>query len=378
VRRIAALPLAVVFTLVVLSLAWSTSLQGQAKAQDRAGTDLQRVRSTARVLAGAFDKDSGLFRGTGWWNSANGISALANASRALKTSEFDSIFENTFVQAQKKGPGFLNEFYDDEGWWALAWLDVYELRGGGRYLEMSRSIFENMTTGWSDTCQGGIWWKKNERYKNAIANELFLAVAVRLAEDTSGQTRAGYLGWAKREEEWFAGSGLINGEGLVNDGLDAACHNNQKTTWTYNQGVILTGLSGLAALSDSATPLQLARRVALAVHTHLADAEGVLHDPCEPQCGEDGVQFKGILMRNLVTLEKASPTPEIADLLHKNAESVWTKARTADGAFSVDWSGPPRDSGTGSLISALDALTAPLLLKPAQTVKPMGRVAAGQ
>ena len=321
---------------------------------------MQRVESAARLLAGAYDKDSGLFQGTGWWNSANGISALVNASRALHSSEFDPIFENTFTQAQRRNPGFLNEFYDDEGWWALAWLDVYELRGGKRYLEASQSIFSDMTAGWSDTCSGGIWWKKNERYKNAIANELFLSVAVRLAANTRGRSRARYLDWAQKEEHWFVASGMINADSLINDGLDSTCHNNQKTTWTYNQGVILTGLSGLAALQHTSSPLQLAHRIADAVNHHLADAQGILHDPCEPNCGADGIQFKGILARNLAALEQASPSPAIAMMLHKNAESLWTNARTGDGHFSVNWSGPPQDSGTGSLISALDALTAPL------------------
>jgi predicted alpha-1,6-mannanase (GH76 family) len=323
----------------------------------------RRVEAAAHTLAMTYDRDTGLFRGTGWWNSANGISALSRVSRDLHTHAFDSIFRNTFVVAQRKSPDFLNEFYDDEGWWALAWLDVYQLRGGARYLGMSESIFADMTAGWSDTCGGGIWWKKNERYKNAIANELFLSVAVRLAETTTGPARARYLEWAEKEERWFVSSGMINAQGLINDGLDDSCRNNQKTTWSYNQGVILTGLSGLGRLTGDQATVQLADRIALAVSAHLVDAQGILHDPCEPNCGDDGVQFKGILVRNLVTLERSSPSAEIVALLEKNAASVWEKARTADGHFSVDWAGPPRDSGTGSLISALDALTAPLSLR---------------
>ena len=352
--------------LVATSLLFLFSITTPAVAEDHttrsqsASEEAKHVEATARVLADAYDKDTGLFRGTGWWNSANGVTALANASRDLHTKEFDSIFENTFVAAQRKNPNFLNEYYDDEGWWALAWLDVYQLHGGSRYLAMSKSIFADMSGGWSDVCGGGIWWKKNEKYKNAIANELFLSVAVRLAAATSGKSRAGYLDWAKKEEHWFVNSGMMNADGLINDGLDSECHNNQKTTWTYNQGVILTGLSGISKLTNDAAALSLANQIAHAVHAHLEDAQGVVHDPCEPNCGEDGIQFKGILVRNLATLQKASPSPEIAALLKTNAASVWTNARTETGHFSVNWAGPPQDSGTGSLISALDALTASL------------------
>ena len=162
------------------------------------------------------------------------------------TPDFLPVLANTFDRNSKKN--FLNEYYDDEGWWALGWAGAYELTHEARYLEMAELIFADMAGGWDDTiCGGGIWWKKPKQYKNAIANELFLSVAAKLASLTpDAQKRATYLDWAQREWKWFAASGMINSENLVNDGLDAACHNNHRTTWTYNQGVILGGLTVLA------------------------------------------------------------------------------------------------------------------------------------
>ncbi len=322
----------------------------------------QRVEAAAATLRNTYDPRTGLFRGTGWWNSANGITALANASRELPTRKFDTLFAKTFATAQHQHPGFLNEFYDDEGWWALAWLDVYELRHDPRYLRMAEFIFTDMSGGWSDTCGGGIWWKKNEHYKNAIANELFLSVAVRLAQLSATSARPQYVSWAEREERWFLASGMINSDSLVNDGLDSSCQNNHRQTWTYNQGVLLTGLVGLHQLTGDPAALGLAEKIASAVEQHLTDQDGVLHDPCEPNCGADGVQFKGILVRNLVLLSRASRGTVSLRLIDLNAESVWTRARTGTNRFSVVWSGPPQDGGTGSLISALDALTAALRL----------------
>ena len=78
-------------------------------------------------------------------------------------------------------PGFLNKYYDDEGWWALAWIDAYDLTHEKRYLAMSQSIFDDMAGGWDEACCGGIWWSKDRKYKNEIANELFLSVAAHLA-----------------------------------------------------------------------------------------------------------------------------------------------------------------------------------------------------
>src|SRR6185437_15617563 len=122
------------------------------------------------------------------------------------------------VAAQNTSPGFLNKYYDDEGWWALAWVDAWDLTGDNAYLAMAESIFKDMAAAWDDTCGGGIWWNRDRKYKNAIANELFLSVAAHLA-NRDLHNRARYLKWANREWSWFAHSGMINSRNLVNDGL---------------------------------------------------------------------------------------------------------------------------------------------------------------
>jgi predicted alpha-1,6-mannanase (GH76 family) len=187
----------------------------------------------------------------GWWNSANAITVLADYSRIADSKQYDGVFASTFTAAQRKNPGFLNKFYDDEGWWALAWIDVYDQTGNARYLGIAESIFTDMAGGWSDTCGGGIWWSKDRKYKNAIANELFLSVAAHLANRTADASRREYLNWANKEWAWFRVSGMINSSHLINDGLDnrgsettaTACTNNGGTVWSYNQGVILGGLT---------------------------------------------------------------------------------------------------------------------------------------
>ena len=76
---------------------------------------------------------------------------------------------------------------------------------------------------------------------------------------------------------------MINPRNLVNDGLDSACRNNHRTTWTYNQGVILGGLSMLAKQTGDAKFLERAQSIALAAISRLTDQHGILHDPCEPE-----------------------------------------------------------------------------------------------
>ncbi len=93
---------------------------------------LTRSHTAATALLTLYNHDTGLFNTTGWWNSANAITALADTSRLTHDKSLRTTLRNTFDQAPKLHPDFLNEFYDDEGWWALAWIDSYELAPRGK------------------------------------------------------------------------------------------------------------------------------------------------------------------------------------------------------------------------------------------------------
>ena len=108
--------------------------------------------NTAIALAGQRNRIQDTSR---WWNSANAITAVIGYMSATgDRSYLKSVVENTFAKAQTvrrpvarvslarplavlrraSYPGFINSFYDDEGWWALAWIDAYDLTGEERYL----------------------------------------------------------------------------------------------------------------------------------------------------------------------------------------------------------------------------------------------------
>ena len=300
----------------------------------------------------------------GWWNSANAVTVLVDYARVSKSTQYFPIFANTFTEAQKTSPAFLNNFYDDEGWWALAWIDAYGITQNPQYLSMAESIFANMAGGWDGTCGGGIWWSKDKQYKNAIANELFLSVAAHLANRTSGAERRQYLNWGNREWTWFVASGMINSKNLINDGLGksrgqmtgAGCTNNGQTTWSYNQGVILGGLAELSAVNpDPSVPIT-AQKIATATITLLVDSQGVLHDSCEPNCGADGTQFKGIFVRNLVLLDKTYPQTAYKAFVDTNAAAIWKDAQGEHFQLGQVWSGPFDAGNATSQSSALDVM----------------------
>jgi predicted alpha-1,6-mannanase (GH76 family) len=339
---------------LVCSAGWA---QINAPDPKRAADFVFQSAAGIQTLQGWYAEDTGRWKTTGWWNAANGLTVLVDYASLSDTPELQATIANTFDRNSQKN--FLNEYDDDEGWWALGWAGAYEITHNDRYLAMAETIFADMASNWDDTCGGGIWWKKPKQYKNAIANELFLSAAAKLAGlATDPQKRSAYLGWAQREWKWFSATGMINADNLVNDGLDATCHNNHRTTWTYNQGVILGGLTMLSKQSGDPKPLETAQTIALAAMAHLTDLDGVLHDSCEPaRCGNDAPQFKGIFSRNLAVLNAAVPVPGFRAFLRRNAESIW-RNRDSDGRFGLIWSAPSEVKTAATQISALDALVA--------------------
>jgi predicted alpha-1,6-mannanase (GH76 family) len=319
----------------------------------------QHAALAVQTLETWYDLDTGLYKTTGWWNSANAITALADYATVAQSRDYDFVFSNTLSLAQKTSPGFINRYYDDEGWWALAWLDVYAITHDRRYLDAAKFIFTDMTYGWDSTCSGGIWWSKDRNYKNAIANELFLSVAAELANATSdAHERSAYLNWATREWSWFSHSGMINKDHLVNDGLTASCENNQKTTWTYNQGVILGGLAALHKANHDPVALTEARAIAAAAIAHLTDAQGILHDTCEPKCGADGTQFKGIFVRNLRALDAVDRQSQYSSFVRTNADSIWSQVHPPDYHLGEVWAAPFAAADASTQSSAIDVLVA--------------------
>jgi len=221
----------------------SGAANGSSDGASSAPGQLQRAASGIKTLQGWYNSSTGLYDTTGWWNSGNAITVLVDYARASKSAQYNSVLANTYTAAQKTSANFLNNYYDDEGWWALAWIDAYDLTGNKQYLSMAETIFADMSGGWDNTCGGGIWWSKDRGYKNAIANELFLSVAAHLANrDTANSAR--YLNWANKEWQWFRDTGMINEKNLINDGLGSpdghttatSCGNNGQATWSYNQG----------------------------------------------------------------------------------------------------------------------------------------------
>lgn len=329
--------------------------------REQAGVEQQdRADAAADALMGFYNESTGLWDTTGWWNSANAMTALIDYSDRTGSTEHLAAIGNTFDK--NGGNDFTNEYLDDTGWWGLAWVRAYDLTGEQRYLDMARRTADYMESYRDDHCGGGVWWRTDKTYKNAVTNELFIKLSAALHNRIPGDTE--YLRRAVANWEWFRDSGMINGEHLINDGLDnSTCQNNGSTTWTYNQGIILGALTELSQATGDPALLDRARQLADAStgSTYL-NPGGILREPCENDngCGADGPSFKGVYVRNLGELNRALDGRPYQSYLQRQSDSIYANARNAVDQYGLHWAGPFDQADAARQHSALEGLVAPL------------------
>lgn len=188
-----------------------------------------------------------------WWLSGVALTTIIDYMRKTNIRDYmdqvKDIIQVQRTQWPSGGGDFRAESTDDTGWWALAMIRMYDLTGDTTYLNISIEDEAYMYKYWtSSPCGGGMYVDiQAKTYKNAIANELYIKLAASLHNRIANDTM--YLSRAQTAWSWFQGSGMINSDSLINDGLASqkyggGCFNNNLPIWTYNQGVVLGALVG--------------------------------------------------------------------------------------------------------------------------------------
>ncbi|MGW4946221.1 glycoside hydrolase family 76 protein [Actinoplanes sp. NPDC004185] len=318
-----------------------------------------RRTAAATALMMRFDQGTGLFDTNGWWTGANALTALIDNSRISGMRSYDYAIAATYDKNINSRQGqFRNEYLDDTGWWALAWVAAYDRTGDSRYLNTARAGADHMFSYWDTRCGGGIYWRTDRTVKNAVANSLYIQLNAALSLRISGDSV--YRGRAQAGWTWFQSTGMLNSSNLVNDGLNlSTCRNNGDVTWTYNQGVLINALVQLNRLTGDANALTVARRVADAATTSTyLNNNGILREPNEPdQCSGDGVSFKGAFIRGLGVLNAAVGRP-YDSYLRRQADSAYARSRTGFDAYGSHWAGPYVNTNHSCQHSVLDLLNA--------------------
>lgn len=271
------------------------------------------------------------------------------------------------------------------------------------FAHRARIFYELAEKGWDwRLCGGGMTW--NPRllpYKNAITNELFISASIGMYLHFPGDTNCSpflsqydkikdkkdrkssdellhaqehgeqcdsspqsessydpaYLVNAINGYDWLENSGMTNKQGLYVDGFHISgyrtnhskteCDERNEMVYTYNQGVILSGLRGLWEATGKQTYLEdgheLVRNVIRATgwtdgHTFAAasfqpekleqipepqqdilttwaglGADGIMAEACDPSgtCNQNGQTFKGIFFHHITSFCKPLPATPV-------------------------------------------------------------------
>jgi hypothetical protein len=176
---------------------------------------------------------------------------------------------------------------------------------------------------------------------------LYLYVNAALHRRIAGDTT--YLNRAEAEWNWFASSGMINSSNLINDGLtirsDRTCVNNGGYTWTYNQGVILEGLTelyratnGSSSLAKAVTLADASTGSSLLNPVSATAPRGELADPASGVTSGDAPTFKGAYMRGLAELNSATGLYNC--YLARQSAIAYLNDRNPADQYGYSWAGP--------------------------------------
>ncbi|ODM15789.1 hypothetical protein SI65_08629 [Aspergillus cristatus] len=369
-------------------------------------TPLSRAETALDVLQSWYNTSTGIWDTCGWWNGANCMTVLADL--ALIDDSSDSVqetarevFNNTYYIGPKSNPlpfgelepnspatpsatassrvvsstaaaatptdeayevgwKWIDGSYDDDGWWALAWIAAYDLTKEQKYLDVAIGIYEHLNSTKKASCGNtGIYSDITNVYVNAVTNELFLSIAAHLANRAPNKER--YRQDAENLWNWFSTAGFINDKGTINDGLTNDCKNNGQTEWTYNQGIVLGALVELHTANKNKAYLTSAFHIAkAAIKTFTNSTSNVIQESCDPDsCDANSTQFKGIFIRNLAALNAVAPEETYEKVIKASAESIWRHDRDLENdELGEAWTGPVNLVDASTHSSAMDALVA--------------------
>ena len=279
-----------------------------------------------------------------YWPQAHALNVLVDAYKRTGDNTYMSVI-NQWYDGVKTGNGgsFLNHFYDDMEWNALAMLRVYDATGDTRFKTAAETVWSDIQTGWNTNGGGGIAWNKSELYsKNACSNGPAAVLAALLYEKFGDESNKE---WAIKIYNWEKETLFNPASGAVYDNLDAKT-GEIKTSWvfTYNQGTFLGAALELYKITGDKSYLNDAVKAAdYTLNTLVNSNDQLLKD----EGSGDGGLFKGIFIRyfseliKLPDLDSGTKKRYLTFLKH-NAEILWREGTNKQQVFySTYWKTKP-------------------------------------
>jgi len=269
-----------------------------------------------------------------WWQ-AHALDVLFDAYERSGKQDYADRAKDVYNSIYRlNGRTFINDFYDDMEWMALALLRGYKLTGDEEYRDTVMLLWNEIIKGWNSQMGGGIAWQKGTPYyKNTPANMPATILAARLYKESGDEK---YLEWANKIFEWQLNT-LLSPTGLVWDGINRNKDGAIDKSWlfTYCQGVFIGACVELYDITKDNYYLDLANKTAESSLKYFFNSKtGIM----KSEGTGDGGLFGGIFVRYLTQLALITRDEAIINTLVKNAEVVWNESRDPEtGAISPNW-----------------------------------------
>lgn len=211
-------------------------------------------------------------------------------------------------------------WFDDNGWWGIAFVQAYRATGDRRYLiDARRALRYIATVGW-DPSGGGIWWNTDHPYKagEALASGTLLAS---LLYQQTGSVFA--LAQAKRFLEWANTTGFSSVNQLyAGSSVDQTPIDYIESPLIYAQALLckLTGTRAYCRRSEYLTATALKR-----FGTEL----------------DFGPQYDAIYLQWLLALYGLDGDAALYRLAAASASDAQARAANSEGLFLLSWLGAP-------------------------------------
>jgi predicted alpha-1,6-mannanase (GH76 family) len=249
-----------------------------------------------------------------------------------------------------------NEYNDDIMWMVIACTRAHLLTGNREFLEVAKMNFDLCYARAASTNLGvGLWWRTDNRTKNACVNGPGAIAAFLLGRATK---EPAYFTKATNTFLWLCATLFEPTTGKV---YDAIRTNGRiaRFSLTYNQGTFVDAANFLGFTNE-------ARLAALYTMNQLC-RDGYL--PAADENG-DGRGFNGIGVRWIARfMRDCGEDATFEPWLQKNAEAAWQARRVSDNLVWCRWP-QPTPEGRRASWGCSSAVVMMQVARPAETAKP--------
>jgi len=222
-------------------------------------------------------------------------------------------------------------WFDDNGWWGLAFVNAYRATGTRRWLgDAERALSYVAAVGW-DPSAGGIWWNTSHPYKagEALASDTLLATLI------YQQTHSAFaLAQAHRFLSWANTTGFSAANGLY------AASSVSPTPIDYIEAPLIYAQALLCTLTTTPSECELAEQLKVTA----LDRFGYLLD--------FSPQYDAIYLQWMLALYSLDHDPVLYALAADNARDAQARALNGEGLYLLSWNGetlPLSDARPGML-----------------------------